>query len=224
MDCGGKCLKFLMVFFNLIVFFGGGVMAGYGIYLLVEAKEASGTVSIVLPAFITTFGLLVFFIAFLGCCGAWKNNSCMLKTFGVIVIILLICEAVCAILLLVYRHQFVGIVEENFQSLIKELEDKKITEDDPSIKTIYKLQKSLECCGGSGPGDWKNPPDSCCEGSGSGGSCTTYKTGCAKAMYQKVKDSALTFGIIILILALIQIGAIICAFCLAKEVKNYERI
>lgn len=55
-------------------------MAGYGIYLLVEAKETGGSISVALPAFITALGLLLFLVGFLGCFGACYNNTCMLKT------------------------------------------------------------------------------------------------------------------------------------------------
>nr|CDS25967.2 tetraspanin [Hymenolepis microstoma] len=214
MDCGGKFLKFLMIFFNTIVIIGGGIMAGYGIYLIVEAKAAGGAVPMFVPAFITTFGLLVFAIAFLGCFGACYNNSCMLKTFAIVIGILLVCEFIGGILLFVYRHNFVDAVAKGFQKTIKDYENNQLSADDPSFEALDRLQKELKCCGGAGPSDWNTPPSS----------CKSYKIGCAEAMYEEIKDSALTFGIIILILALIQIGAIICAACLAKKVNEYEKV
>ncbi|VUZ39490.1 unnamed protein product [Hymenolepis diminuta] len=222
MDCGGKFLKFLVFFFNAIVFIGGGVMGGYGIYLLVEAKQAAGSVSIVLPAFITTFGLLLFTIGFLGCFGACYNNTCMLKTFAAIVGFLLICEVICAIILLVYRHDFVDLVGNELKKTISSIESGQLDSKDALVENLYKMQEELECCGGTGPSDWTNIPDSCYEGGDK--TLTQYKTGCAQAMYEKVKDSALIVGVIIIVVALIQIGAIICAACLAKKVNEYEKV
>ncbi|KAM3176090.1 hypothetical protein ACTXT7_007211 [Hymenolepis weldensis] len=222
MDCGGKFLKFLVFFFNAIVFIGGGIMAGYGIFLLVEAKQAAGSVSIVLPAFITTFGLLLFMIGFLGCFGACYNNSCMLKTFAAIVGFLLVCEVVCAIILLVYRHDFVDLVGKELQKTINSIENNELNSNDDLVENLYKVQKELECCGGTGPSDWKKIPPSCYGKENK--NSTLYKTGCAQAMYEKAKDSALIFSIIIIVIALIQIGAIICAVCLAKKVNEYEKI
>ncbi|VDK22139.1 unnamed protein product [Taenia asiatica] len=224
LTCGGKFLKFLVFFFNAIVFIGGGVVGGYGIYLLVEASGAAGTVNVVLPAFITALGLLLFLLGFLGCFGACYNNACMLKTFAAIVGVLLVAELICGIVLLVYRHDFVKLVGDEMQKAIAELKNQGLNENDPTLKSIYKLQEELECCGGTGPSDWGTTyPKSCCESEKN--SCTEpYDKGCAVAMYEKVKDSSLAFGLIILIVCLIQIGAVICASCLAKKVNEYEKV
>ncbi|KAH9283072.1 CD63 antigen [Echinococcus granulosus] len=224
LSCGGKCLKFLVFFFNAIVFIGGGIIAGYGIFLIVKATKAAGSVSVTLPAFITTFGLLLFLIGFLGCFGACYNNTCMLKTFAVIVAILLVAEIVCGIVLLVYRHDFVGLVEKEMQREIKKLTAHGRNASDPTLKAIYKLQEELECCGGVGPTDWSKPyPASCCK-SGKENCTQPYQQGCAVAMYEQIKDSSLAFGLIILVVCLIQIGAVICACCLAKKVNEYEKV
>ncbi|MBW3907018.1 tetraspanin family protein, partial [Neisseria meningitidis] len=136
LSCGGNFLKFLVFFFNAIVFIGGGVIAAFGIYLLVETKKSGGTVSLVLPAFITAFGLLLFLIGFLGCFGACYNNTCMLKTFAAIVGILLVAEIICAIVLLVYRHDFVRLVGKEMQEAIQELQSKRLSGSDPTLKAL----------------------------------------------------------------------------------------
>lgn len=56
------------------------MIGGFGIYFLLEAQKTGGAVTVVLPAFITGFGLLLFLIGFLGCFGACTQNVCMLKT------------------------------------------------------------------------------------------------------------------------------------------------
>ncbi|KAL5968734.1 Leukocyte surface antigen CD53 [Taenia solium] len=223
LSCGGNFLKFLVFFFNAIVFIGGGVIAAFGIYLLVETKKSGGTVSLVLPAFITAFGLLLFLIGFLGCFGACYNNTCMLKTFAAIVGILLVAEIICAIVLLVYRHDFVRLVGKEMQEAIQELQSKRLSGSDPTLKALEELQAKLKCCGGVGPSDWRVAPPSCC-GKESGSCTSPYQTGCAEAMYNEMKDSALAFGIVIIVIGLIQIGAIICAACLAKKVSEYEKV
>ncbi|KAM3176091.1 hypothetical protein ACTXT7_007212 [Hymenolepis weldensis] len=105
---------------------GGGVMAGYGIYLLVEAKQSGGTISFV-------------------------------RVFG-----------------------------DHLEEIITEHENDNVLLTDTSITALNEMQKR----------------------------------GCAQAIYNEVKDSTLAMGIIILIIALIQIGAIICASCLAKKVNE----
>ncbi|KAL5110413.1 23 kDa integral membrane protein [Taenia crassiceps] len=193
LSCGGKCLKFLVFFFNAIVFIGGGITGGYGIFLLVNASKAAGSVNVF-----------------------WD------VLFAAIVAILLVAEIICGIILLVYRHDFVKLVGTEMQKAIKELSEEGPNASNPTLKSIYKLQE--ECCGGTGPSDWGNKyPDSCCESDAR--SCTNpYQQGCALAMYEKIKDSSLAFGLIIVIVCLVQIGAVICASCLAKKVNEYEKV
>ncbi|VDM26809.1 unnamed protein product [Hydatigera taeniaeformis] len=223
LSCAGNFLKFLVFFFNAIVFIGGGVIAGFGVYLLVETKKSGGTVSLTLPAFITAFGLLLFLIGFLGCFGACYNNTCMLKTFAIVVGVLLVAEIICAIILLVYRHDFVRIVGKEIKETIETYQNGSLSGSDPTLQALYELQLKLKCCGGTGPTDWTNPPPSCC-GKESGSCTDPHQIGCAQAMYNEIKDSALAFGIIIIVIGLIQVGAIICAACLAKKVKEYEKV
>ncbi|MDG6100384.1 tetraspanin family protein, partial [Alteromonas sp. ZYF713] len=137
---------------------------------------------------------------------------------------LLVAEIICGIILLVYRHDFVKLVGDAMQKAIQELKDHKHNASDPTLKSIYELQEHLECCGGTGPSDWGSPyPKSCCKSEKA--ACTQpYQQGCAVAMYETIKDSSLGFGLAILIICLIQIGAVICASCLAKKVNEYEKV
>ncbi|VDD76966.1 unnamed protein product [Mesocestoides corti] len=223
LSCGGSCLKCLVFFFNAIVFLGGIVISAFGIYMLVQAKQSAGSVSVTLPAFITAFGLLIFLLGFLGCFGACYENRCMLKLFAVIVGVLLVAEIVCGIILLVYRHSFVDMVGKEMQNIIKSLSNSSNLEVEKTKEALDKLQSELKCCGGVNASDWTTVPASCCTNGRQ--KCTNpYPTGCAQAMYEYIKTYSLAFGLIILILCLIQVGAIICAVCLAKKINEYEKV
>ncbi len=43
-------------------------------------------------------------------------------------------------------------------------------------------------------------------------------------MYDQAKNSILAFGLIAVLICLIQIGAIVCAVCLAKKINEYEKV
>ncbi|MCJ8741426.1 hypothetical protein PDJAM_G00070610 [Pangasius djambal] len=80
---GVKCVKILLFSFNFVFLLCGlavivvGVVVGATLSSLPEseqeASKGSSTVIIVV-------GVLIFFIAFFGCCGAWKENYCMVTT------------------------------------------------------------------------------------------------------------------------------------------------
>ncbi len=53
---------------------------GFGIYLVVNLFNNSSAAGLILPAFIAAFGGNGIFMGFLGCCGAFTENRCMLIT------------------------------------------------------------------------------------------------------------------------------------------------
>jgi len=119
---------------------------------------------------------LVALIAFLGCCGAIKENRCMLATYFILVLAMFIVMVVGAVL------GYSGNLEET----IKRPLNKALLayDDNPSpnspkeaYKNIWnKVQSELKCCGVESVEDWKqagsnfnwtpsasNKPEGCCE-------------------------------------------------------------
>ncbi|VDD79227.1 unnamed protein product [Mesocestoides corti] len=106
LTCGEQFLRILLVVCNLFVFLFGCVCTGFAAYTLAKVKEYTNNEEAVLvPAFILALVLLIMLIGFLGCCGAWKLNACCLKTYAVIITILIIIEVICGTLILVYHHK-----------------------------------------------------------------------------------------------------------------------
>ncbi|VDN09042.1 unnamed protein product [Dibothriocephalus latus] len=198
LSCGTKCIKYLLFIFNALVFLFGAVITGFGIYFVVEATKNIGGQAVGIPAFILTLGLLVFIIGFLGCCGACKEHVCMLKTF-------------------------VTVMADGIADQIKHLNTLPPEERKETRKALDELQEKLKCCGGHSAADWKNVPASCCK-NGKANCPDPYPQGCAKAMYEEIKNKALAVGIVIFVMAIIQLGAIISACCLAKKIGEYEKV
>ncbi|BHF65958.1 Leukocyte surface antigen cd53 [Sparganum proliferum] len=214
LSCGGSCLKCLVFFFNALVFVGGGILSGFGIYLVIESAKATSTQTMGVSAFVLAVGLLIFLLGFLGCVGACTENVCMLKTFAVIIAILVILEIIAAILLFIKEIAAMGI-----QYQIKEILSGSNVVTEETKKALDELQKHLNCCGGEGPADWKNQiPASCCA-SGSANCANPYPQGCAEALYNAVKDKTLVMGIVIVVLAVLELGAIIAACVLAHKIN-----
>ncbi|KAK2153193.1 hypothetical protein LSH36_304g01029 [Paralvinella palmiformis] len=90
MSCGATCAKFLLQFFNFVFWLTGCVLLGVSIWILVDndawkllhVATLGSSEDLVRSAAITlcVVGSVVFFIAFLGCCGAMKESVCMLNT------------------------------------------------------------------------------------------------------------------------------------------------
>lgn len=81
-DCGYKCLKFMVVFFNLLFWFVGCILFGLGIWLFSSKGEVVGDY-IKLVGFINykvvlilcvVIGVVIIVVVFMVCCGVIKEN------------------------------------------------------------------------------------------------------------------------------------------------------
>lgn len=79
---------------------GGIVLGRYGDYFsYADSKFASA------PVFLIVVGAIVFVIGFLGCCGAIKENYCMVTTFAVLLAIIFLLEIVAGALGFAYKNK-----------------------------------------------------------------------------------------------------------------------
>jgi len=192
-----------------------------------------------LPICVLIAGLLILLLGFLGCCGALKENSCMLKTYASIVLVLFIAEVVLGILILVYTDQAEMYIKDGMTHQFNQYGN-----NDTKLTTSLDLvQHDLECCGVNGYMDWKNytyginnnnnVAMGCCKEESSGCNLgmadkseeeamkTIYTEGCYSAVKSDLKGVTIGLGIATVILALVQLLSISCACGLAKNSKRY---
>ncbi|KAA3674828.1 CD63 antigen, partial [Paragonimus westermani] len=117
---GMKCLKCAVFFFNVICFvcfesvtiifqICALVLITVGVYVQVNFSSYGPELQKVwqaAPIAIIVLGAVILLVSFLGCCGAIKENVCMLYMYGVFLIILLIAELVAAVMAVVYKDKF----------------------------------------------------------------------------------------------------------------------
>ncbi|VDO16728.1 unnamed protein product [Rodentolepis nana] len=213
LSCTGKLLRILLIVFNLLVFVAGGIMAGFGIYLVVEAKlfNMTSNLMIFLVAFLV-IGCLVFITGFLGCVGAWKKSKCLLRMFATILVLIIIAEIACGVILLVKRNEFKPFIREFFTKAISEVES---TPNTALEDTVRELQNTFGCCGANGPNDWNSSMKYCCK---DGKSCVTaFMPGCVDKISHELREHSIGIGAGVVVLAFIEIGAIVAALILAKQ-------
>ncbi|XP_058863163.1 tetraspanin-1-like [Acipenser ruthenus] len=103
------CFKYLMMFFSGVIFIAGGVLFGLGLWI----KYGAGSFIQAIGSFSTQFinigyicigvGSVLVVIGLIGCCGAWKENRCLLLLFFCVVSIIYIAEVVGAVLIFIYK-------------------------------------------------------------------------------------------------------------------------
>ncbi|KAK7896792.1 hypothetical protein WMY93_022117 [Mugilogobius chulae] len=222
-----KCLKYIFFFFNLLFWISGCIILGVSIYLKVT-KDQNAITNEALPAvdLLIAVGVIIMVLGFLGCCGAVKENRCMLLIFFIFLLLIFI--------LLVAAGILGAVGENNVKDWIKQRMEKYLPlSDQPQnvIDDIYKMQTELKCCGLlKGPADWTKLPDSCkCSTTGTttgttaAPDCTNgvYQTTCTDRIIEEMqKRMGIVLGIAFAIAALLIFGMVISMILYCQIAKK----
>lgn len=175
---GYGCLQTTFCVFNALITVLAAVCVGLGAWALTSTDSFLNRISEALKELpdtgitaqnlqgaaivIVIIGSVIMLIAGIGCCGAAKNNKCLLGVFFIAMVIICIIVIVAVVLTQLYSRDKINAA---FTDLLKKYkEDQK--------EQLDKIQEILQCCGVNGPEDFT-------EGGGTlPASCKTYKTGC----------------------------------------------
>lgn len=233
---GLKCVKYLVFFFNFVFWLCGlalivvGVLVQLSLHntLMVKDPAASGA-----PILITALGVIVFLVAFFGCCGAWKENFCMLTTFALFMCLIIIGEIAAAILGYVYRGKVTNVVRDSLAEMITNYN----TSSPEFRQAVDKLQQDLKCCGINSSADWRaftpdgdTVPDSCCialsQDCGKGtmnDPSKVYQKGCQQAVETLLQNNIQWIIVAAIVIAVLQILGVVFACLLMRGIRSgYE--
>lgn len=244
LDCGMRCLKFLLCVFNLVFWAAGIAVMAVGIFARVSASNYSALMeeggfksaaNILIAA-----GALVMIIGAIGCCGAMKEKKWLLLLYAFLVMMIFILEIASGIMAYSQRDKVIGRIEHTVNKTITldygENGQEKLTE------AVDRVQQELKCCGVLSPKDWmksnwykstgkgnkEDTPESCCikkeaKCSVSGKTDAIYKEGCSQALQDFAKSKMAVIGGIGVGIAILQVLGIIFAICLYRSI-GYEKI
>jgi len=221
-----KCIKFLVFFFNFLFFILGLALLGFGIYAelklgpyvtLSSVDYATGS------RLLIAVGAIIAFISFFGCCGAWKENKCLLSFFFILLFILLGLEIAAAVLGYKNKSKIESDMQKDVEKAMDEYPDK-------NKKALDDLQKELKCCGATGFMNWvaklKTIPSSCkCEDT-SKDVCADfklvkyYKRGCVDAFKEFLNDKMVIISALAITLLVIQILGMVLSMCLICKIHK----
>lgn len=237
-SCGMQCVKLLLIIFNFLFFLAGLILVGVGAYTLnaMNANHLSDVVSANGPAiFIVLIGVLIMLFAFFGCAGAWFESTCMLNTFAILLILVLLLQLAAGIAGFVTRNRIGASIKNSMVALIPEYEQ---GSNNTATKIYDSLQKEFKCCGFDGPMDYKknvaldnttSVPDTCCktitEGCGKGQrtdapSSTIRDVGCRTEILDVLGVLLVAVGGVALGLSVILVIGILMACCLSRTIRN----
>uniref|UniRef100_A0A8C4MC97 Tetraspanin-18 n=1 Tax=Equus asinus asinus TaxID=83772 RepID=A0A8C4MC97_EQUAS len=151
-----SCMKYLLFVFNFFLFLGGACLLGIGIWVLVDPtgfREIVAANPLLITGVYTllAMGGLLFLLGFLGCCGAVRENKCLLLFFFLFILIIFLAELSAAILAFIFRE---NLTREFFtKELGKHYQGDKDT--DVFSATWNSVMITFGCCGVNGPEDFK---------------------------------------------------------------------
>ncbi|XP_046143495.1 CD63 antigen-like [Osmia bicornis bicornis] len=239
LDVGLRCIKYLLCAVNSLFVLTGIMIISVGttIYAVYEDFSHFLDYSYVSPAtLLIVVGILVFVIAFLGCCGALRESTCMVLVFAVSLSIVLVLELAAAISAYALQDGIKDLLADKINVTMHQYGKNKEATD-----AIDFLQSRLYCCGYNGYEDWAEImkenhielPKSCRPWADINGNTTStidndeiafapYAPGCIKHLSVIIYRSALYISTGAVAIALIQLTGIMFACMLGRAIRRQK--
>uniref|UniRef100_A0A8C6URN3 Tetraspanin n=1 Tax=Neogobius melanostomus TaxID=47308 RepID=A0A8C6URN3_9GOBI len=242
-----SCIKYLMFIFNFFIFLGGSVLLAAGLWVLLDPlgfREivASNPLLFTGVYLLLALGSMLFLLGFMGCCGAIRENKCLLLIFFMLILFIFLSELAAAVLAFLFREH---LTREYFTRELKRHYQGQ-NHSDVFSSTWNAVMSSFECCGVSGPQDFddslfrllspsKAVPEACCqrEVPGHGGEgedagleqCVTGTTGyyshkgCYSSLVGYFEAYIFSAGALAIIVLTIELFALIFSMCLFRGIQ-----
>ncbi|XP_013135392.1 PREDICTED: leukocyte surface antigen CD53-like isoform X1 [Papilio polytes] len=215
MGCGEFLVKYILFFTNLFFALAGLALLGLGVAVQIQGTAviniADSTYQVA-PIASMVVGGVVFLIAFFGCCGAIRESNCMLITYSLFMIILMILKITLASLIFVNLDKLVAGVP---QVLNEAFNRDRIA--------FQEIEKAFTCCGPTGPLSYMNIalPETCCATQ----PCTPLNAyrGCDEQVQGLLETFGLAIGVVCIVVVAIELVAVVFGLCLANHARNKNR-
>lgn len=210
----------------------GLIAVGVGAQLVLSQTIIQGaTPGSLLPMVIIAVGAFLFLVAFVGCCGACKENYCLMITFAIFLSLIMLVEVAAAIAGYVFRDKVMLEFNKDFRQQMQNYR-----RDNRTTLALDKMQEDFKCCGAANYTDWESVPtvpkgqvpDSCCINvtKDCGASLqinNIYSEGCVEKIGGWLRSNVLVVAAAALGIAFVEVLGIVFACCLVKSIRSgYE--
>ncbi|XP_059150676.1 CD9 antigen-like isoform X2 [Physella acuta] len=211
------CIKYLMFAFNFLFWLLGCAILGVGIWLRVDQNAAeflkdSPKLEIIHTAayVLIAIGFLIMVIGFLGCCGAIRENQCLLATFFLFLFIIFATLLGFGIWAAVARQNFKDITADMLKEGVE-----KYYEDSNQKAFMDTIQTSFHCCGwDKGIADYGVPSElpNC--------ALETFTKPCNDALYSWLESRLIIIAGIAIGIAVVMILGMIFSMVLCCAIRD----
>ena len=225
LNCGSSIIKYLLFFFNflfsicVLLLVVLGAVSLHATAPLSQIGNQLGSSSVVL----IVAGVIIFVIAFYGCCGAVRESHCMLVTFAVLLLVIIIVEVVACVLAFMYSSQARDEMDKGIHFMFERARQ---GDDKLAVEAVDYFQETLQCCGETGPGSWGSPSllrASCCGGHSPCMLEQANQNGCKVAIEDFLVKHGKIMGGVAIGVAIVELLGVWFALGLAGAIKKAER-
>ncbi|XP_048862536.1 tetraspanin-9 isoform X1 [Brienomyrus brachyistius] len=225
------CLKYMMFLFNLIFWLCGCGLLGIGIWLSVS-QGSFATFSPSFPSLsaanlVITIGAIITVTGFLGCLGAIKENKCLLLSFFIVLLAILLAELILLILFFAYKDK----VRENAKQDLKDGLALYNTDNNVGLRNAWNIiQAEWKCCGVTGYTDWHEAlqermvPDRCCQEHykecGRNVTNMFWNRGCYEKVEEWLRDNRHLLGTIGMCILVVQLLGMAFSMTLFQQIHR----
>ncbi|XP_058485650.1 tetraspanin-18-like isoform X2 [Solea solea] len=237
-----SCMKYLMFIFNFFIFLGGFLLLGVSIWVLVDPlgfREIMAVNPLLFPGVyvVLAMGSMLFLLGFLGCCGAIRENKCLLLFFSMLILFIFLAELAAAILAFLFRDHL------NRDYFTRELKRHYQGHNNSDVFTSMwnSIMTTFDCCGVSGPEDFQESlfrllspghmvPEACCQRNSyhgdvsveqcmSGRVAFRHSKGCYSATVNYFEMYIYSAGALAIAVLTIELFAMVFAMCLFRGIQ-----
>ncbi|XP_053682298.1 tetraspanin-2-like isoform X2 [Sabethes cyaneus] len=159
MSLTGCCgiVKYLVILVNLLFWIIGFALVLLSIWMLtdptflISMTQNENNYFIGLYILLVVGGLIVT-VAFLGCCGAFKESEYMLFSFFSCLLIVLVAEVAAG----TWAYRNSSKLDTYVRTAVKEAVQDEYSVVATRTATVDSIQKYFRCCGAEGPNDWQS--------------------------------------------------------------------
>lgn len=236
-NVGMRCIKYMIFTINFMFMLTGALLIVVGITINALYDEFSHFLYehfSAPPSMLVSIGILILLVAMFGCIGAVKESTAWINMYGILLFFIFVLQIVAALFAYSLQGQIRDMLLKTMNESLYEYETDEYISD-----TVDLLQESLQCCGVHSPTDWDGlltkgsaeteqsvlVPKSCCDTFNEKGDCErVYQEGCYPRLRFLVSQGTMLISTGATAVALVQILGVICAFMLAKSIRQAKSI
>ncbi|CRL05701.1 CLUMA_CG018733, isoform A [Clunio marinus] len=225
--CAKGIIKYFLFILNLLCAIVGIVLIVHGGLALAKVTDLKNVLptdylSDLIPTIVIFLGVFIFFISFLGCCGAIQSHVCLLETYSICLLLLVMFQVMLACFIFLFVDD---VQKESVRSFSRMWRSRGTSRD--SRVMVDMIQENLECCGSNSFLNYSldKIPKSCCKRGVD--FCTreqTFYVGCKMQLEDSIKSSAQTISYLCLGAGIIELLGAIMGFILSGYIRKVQAI